>query len=211
MAWCSMHVGFWTCQFQWYRFWGCTFRCFQVMGWLYLCIILETVHHRTTFRIFCNVTLNTTSEENSQKIFHISSPTVLFSYGKVKDIFWDKGKVSSGKGKWKEQEGSMWEKPKMRVIFAKFPLLNKIQTLSHKLFIRQTSNHQHCDQNAPKPNSRDFQVILSSFSWSKTLCIFKEQIWLPKINSVLILSLNREKLSPSFSLNTLYRWLPLGG
>ena len=37
----------------------------------------------------------------------------------------------------------------------------------------------------------DFQVILSSSSWSKNLCIFKEQIWLPdrkcygKMNSVL--------------------------
>ena len=61
-------------------------------------------------------------------------------------------------------------------------------------------------------------MILSSSSWSKTtLCNFEEQIWLPnrkcygknklyfdqeeigndmeKINSVLILSLNREKLS----------------
>ena len=44
----------------------------------------------------------------------------------------------------------------------------------------QTSNHHHGIQHAQKPTGEDFQVILSSSSWSKTtLCIFKEQIWLP--------------------------------
>ena len=56
----------------------------------------------------------------------------------------------------------------MRVIFPKFPLLSKIQTLSHKLLVRQTSNHHHCNWHAPKPIYKDFQVILSSSSWSKT-------------------------------------------
>ena len=55
---------------------------------LYACINLETAHHRTTFRIFCNITQNTTPEENSHKMFHIFSPIVHFSHGKVKDIFW---------------------------------------------------------------------------------------------------------------------------
>ena len=32
----------------------------------------------------------------------------------------------------------------------KFPLLSKIQTLSHKLLVRQTSNHHHCDKHALK-------------------------------------------------------------
>ena len=45
---------------------------------LYVWIILEIAHHRTTFGIFCNITPNTTPEENSQKMFHISSPFVLF-------------------------------------------------------------------------------------------------------------------------------------
>ena len=70
-----------------------------------------------------------------------------------------------------------------------------MQTLSHRLWVRQTSNHHNCDQHAQKPKCRDFQVILSISSWSKTtLCIFKEQLWFPnrkcyeKINSVLILS-----------------------
>ena len=47
----------------------------------------------------------------------------------------------------------------------------EIETLPHTMVLRQTSNHHHC---------RDFQVILSSSSCSKTtLGIFKEQIWLP--------------------------------
>ena len=53
---------------------------------LYVCIILETAHHRTTFGIFCNITQKTNPEENSHKIFHSSSAIVLFSYGKVKDF-----------------------------------------------------------------------------------------------------------------------------
>ena len=54
---------------------------------LYVCIILETADSRATFGIFCNITLNTTPEDNSQKMFHISSLIALFSFGKVKDIF----------------------------------------------------------------------------------------------------------------------------
>ena len=67
---------------------------------LYVCIILETAHHRTTF-LECFVTLlkKTTPEENSHKMFPISSSVVLFSYGKVKDIFWIRIKISSREGK----------------------------------------------------------------------------------------------------------------
>ena len=54
---------------------------------LYVCIILETAHHWTTFGIFCNITQKTTPEENSYKMLHISLVIVLFSYGKVKDTF----------------------------------------------------------------------------------------------------------------------------
>ena len=45
---------------------------------------------------------------------------VLFSYGKVKDIFWDKDQISSGEGKGQKEgvRGGMGEKPKMRDIFA---------------------------------------------------------------------------------------------
>ena len=37
------------------------------------------------------------------------------------------------------------------VFFAKFLFLSKIQTLSHKLLVRQTSNHHHCNQHTQKP------------------------------------------------------------
>ena len=53
---------------------------------LYVCINLETAHHRSTLRIFY-ITQNTTLEGNSQNLFHISSLIVLFSQEKVKDIF----------------------------------------------------------------------------------------------------------------------------
>ena len=65
---------------------------------LYVHIILETSHHRTTFGIFCNITQKTTPEENTHKCY--SSLIVHLSYGKVKDIFIrDKGQISSGEGK----------------------------------------------------------------------------------------------------------------
>ena len=42
-----------------------------------------------------------------------------------------------------------------------FPLLSKIQTLSHKLLVRQTSNHHHCNWHAQKNcryrHSSDFE------------------------------------------------------
>ena len=64
----------------------------------------------------------------------------------------------------------------MRVNFAKFQLLSKIQTLSHKLLVKQTSNPQHYNQYAQQPLCRDFQVIFGSSSWSKTtLYIFENK------------------------------------
>ena len=40
----------------------------------------------------------------------------------------------------------------------------------------QTSNHRHCNRHAQKSISGDFQVRLSSFSWSKTtLCILRNK------------------------------------
>ena len=64
---------------------------------LYVCIVLETTHHRTTFEIFCNIPQKTTPEENSHEMFHISS-LIDISYGKVKDIFLDKNQISSEEG-----------------------------------------------------------------------------------------------------------------
>ena len=66
---------------------------------LYVCIILETAYHRAPFGIFCNIIQKTTPEDNSRNVFHISSPIVLFSYGKVKDVLGDKDQISSGEDK----------------------------------------------------------------------------------------------------------------
>ena len=44
----------------------------------YVFFILETAHHRTIFRLLCNITQNTTPEENSQKMFYISLPICTF-------------------------------------------------------------------------------------------------------------------------------------
>ena len=95
----------------------------------------------------------------------------------------------------------------MRVTFAKFPLLSKMQTLSCKLLVRRTSNHHHCNWYAQKAICIDFQVILCISSWSKTMLYIVRNKYgfqignaMGKINSVLILSLNREKLSLSIVL-----------
>ena len=64
---------------------------------LYVCIILETAHHRDYFQNIWNITQKTTPEENIH-MFHISSAIVHFCYGKVKDVF-EKDQISSGEGK----------------------------------------------------------------------------------------------------------------
>ena len=112
---------------------------------LYVCIILETAHHRTTFGIFCNFTQKTVPEDNSWKMLHISSMIVLFSYGKVKDILGGiRIEFHLGREKGRGKRGYV-EEAQNEVFFAKFPLLSKIQTLSHKLLVRQTFKHHHCN------------------------------------------------------------------
>ena len=91
---------------------------------LYVCIILETAHHRTTFGIFCNITQNTTPEENSQKMFHISSLIVLFSYGKVKDIFWIRIKFHLGMAKGRGKRGYGGE-AQNEGYFCKIPIIKQ--------------------------------------------------------------------------------------
>ena len=55
---------------------------------------------------YWNIIQNTTPEENSQRMFHISSPIVLCSYGKVKDIFGGISiKVHLGRAKGRVREG----------------------------------------------------------------------------------------------------------
>ena len=55
---------------------------------VYVCIILETAHHRTTFRIFWNITQKTTPGGNSCKMFHISSSIVPFFLWECQGHFW---------------------------------------------------------------------------------------------------------------------------
>ena len=60
----------------------------------------------------------------------------------------------------------------MRVSFAKFPLLNKIKTLCHKLLVRQMSNHHHCDWHPKIPIlSSDFEqffLVKNNFEYLLT-------------------------------------------
>ena len=74
---------------------------------LYVCIIFETDHHRTTFRILCNITQKTKSEENRHKMFHISSAIVLFLMGRSRMFFFflDKDQISSGRAKGRGKRG----------------------------------------------------------------------------------------------------------
>ena len=83
-------------------------------------------------------------------MFHIYSPIVLFSYGKVKDIFVGiRITFHLGKVKARGKKGVWGERTKMMVIFARFLLISKIQTLSHKFLVRQTYNH-HIAVGMPK-------------------------------------------------------------
>ena len=80
-------------------------------------------------------------------------------------FFEDKYQISSGEDKGKREYGGEGQN---KGYFAKHPILCKIQTLSHKMLVRQTSNHHHCNWYAQKPKVGDFQLMLSSSAWSKT-------------------------------------------
>ena len=64
--------------------------CMYALTWKLLIIglLLNILQHYSKYY----------TEENSQKMFHISLLIVHFSYWKVKDIF-DKDQISSGEGK----------------------------------------------------------------------------------------------------------------
>ena len=126
-------------------------------------------------------------------MLHISSPIVLFSYGKVKDLsFWIRVKFHLGREKRRGKRG-IWERsPKMRVIFAKFPLLSKIQTLSCEHLVRQTSNHHHCNCMAKHLHVRIFKCFQAVLPGQKQLCVFLRNTYgfqignaMEKLNSIL--------------------------
>ena len=71
--------------------------------------------------------------------------------------------LSGGKRKGKREYGG---EAQNQGYFCKIPIVKQDTNFL------TTSNHHHCDLHAQKPTCRDFQVILSSSSWSKTtLCI----------------------------------------
>ena len=67
-------------------------------------MIMETAFHRTAFRIFCNITQNTTPEENSQKMFHISYQLYFFLWEDQGHFWGDKNQISSAEDKRKGKE-----------------------------------------------------------------------------------------------------------
>ena len=76
---------------------------------------------------FATFTQKTIPEESSCKMFHISSPIVLFSYGKVNDVFWgDKAQISSGEGKRKGGvRGGNGGEAQSEVFVCKVPIIKK--------------------------------------------------------------------------------------
>ena len=68
------------------------------MGYLYA-LSWKLLIKALLLEYFAALLKKKTPQENSHKMFHISSPIVLFPYGKVKDIFGHKDHISSGEGK----------------------------------------------------------------------------------------------------------------
>ena len=168
---------------------------------LHVCIILETAHLRTTFGIFCYITQKTIPEENNCKMFHISSLIGLFLMGRSRTFWGDKDQISlgrtKGRGKWGYGEEVQYE-----FFFCKFPVLSKMQTLSQKLLVRQTSNHHHCDKHCQKSKCKDFKWFWAVLPGQKQLCLFLSNKYgfqmgnvMEMITSVLIPSQQRSSLS----------------
>ena len=201
------------CRFQWHRFWDCTFRCFLVMGYMYTLSLILLITG-LLLEYFETVLKILHLKKISRKCSIFLHWLHFFLMGRSRMFFWIRIKFHLGRAKARGKSGVWGAKPKLRYLFAKFPLLSKIQTWSQRMVVRHTSNHNHCDWHVQKLLCQDFQVILNNSSWSKTtLCIVKEQIWLPNMkcygkNKLFWFSLLRETSSlSSFFLNTLYRWL----
>ena len=145
--------------------------------WLYVCIILII---GLLSEYFATLIKRLNLKKIAAKCSIFLHWLYFFLMGRSRTLGGNKDQILSGEGKRKGWEG-VWGKDQNEGFFAKFPLLSEIQTLSHKLLVRQTSNHHHCNWHAQTPTCRDFQVILSNSSWSKTTLFkyFKEQIWLP--------------------------------
>ena len=158
-----------------YRVWGMPHWMTLVLR-LYIhgciCIILVTAHYKTTLVTFYNITKKTTPEENTQNVPYFSIDCTFFLWECLGHFWGDKDKLSSGRAKGRGKRRVWGERPKMRFIFAKLPLLNEIQTLSHKLLVRQTSNHHHCDHHAPKTYMQWLSSDFEQFFLVKNIFIY---------------------------------------
>ena len=103
---------------------------------LYLCIILEMAHHRTTLEYFAILLKILHLKKISTKVPYFLT-NCTFSYGKVKEIFLGiKIKFHLGREKGWSKRWNGRISLKLGLCFAEVPLLSKIQTVSHKLLVR---------------------------------------------------------------------------
>ena len=93
---------------------------------LYVCIISETAHHRTTFGKFCNSTQKTIPEENICKMFHIFFTNCTFFLWEGQGCFLEI-RIKFHLERAKEGiRGGYGEKPKMRgFFFDKIPIIKQ--------------------------------------------------------------------------------------
>ena len=92
---------------------------------LYVCIILETAHHRTTYRIFATLLIKPHLKKIAAKCSKFLQQLYFFLTGRSR-IFFDKDQISSGgvKGSCKRGYGG----EDQNGVFAKFPLFSETQT-----------------------------------------------------------------------------------
>ena len=154
----STHVGFWTCWFQLHRFWGCTFSFFWVMGymcalsWKLLIIGLLLEYFATLLkRLYL-------------KKIAAKCSIFLQWFSSSRTFSWIKIKFHLGKAKGRGKGGMRGESQNEVDFLAKFHSLSEMQTLSHKVLVRQTSNCHLCNWHAQKAICGNVQVILSSSS-----------------------------------------------
>ena len=87
---------------------------------------------------------------------------------------------------------------------AKLRFLSEIHTLSHKLLVRQTSSHHHCNWHAQRPTCKDFQLILSSSSWPKTTVYFLRNKYSYQIGNAMGKIMKCYKQAPSLPQESKY-------
>ena len=74
-------------------------------------IILETAHHGTTLRIFCNITQNTTPVENSQKCSIFLHQLHFFLMGRSRTFWGIRIKFHLGRTRGRGKRRVWWKSP----------------------------------------------------------------------------------------------------